>query len=107
MARGRPSNRRDLTRTPGVRRTVAPMRRIYGPDLAYVEDRAARTLTRRIVLVRDGRRGEELHALRLYERDAVVAWLEASGFDVVVDPSYGAASALPGMWVYIATRVQR
>jgi len=71
------------------------------------EDRAAGTLTRRIALVRDGRSGEELHELRLYECDAVVEWLEASGFDVVCHQSYGAGGRLPGMWIYVATRVQR
>lgn len=71
------------------------------------EDRAARTLTRRIALVRAGRASEELHVLRLYEPDAVVEWLAASGFTVVVHPSYGAASALPGVHVYVATRTQR
>ncbi len=71
------------------------------------EDRAARTLTRRIALVRDGRSSEELHVLRLYERHEVVDWLEATGFDVVCHPSYGAARALPGLWVYVATRRQR
>jgi SAM-dependent methyltransferase len=71
------------------------------------EDRAAGTLTRRIALVRDGRGGEELHELRLYEREQVVDWLEASGFDVVAHSSYGAAPGLPGMWIYVATRRQR
>jgi SAM-dependent methyltransferase len=71
------------------------------------EDRAARTLTRRIALVRDGRRGEELHVLRLYAPDELVEWLEASGFDVLRHSSYGAAPALPGLHVYVATRRQR
>jgi SAM-dependent methyltransferase len=71
------------------------------------EDRAARTLTRRIALVRDGRSSEELHVLRLYERDEVVDWLEASGFAVVCHSSYGAARALPAVHVYVATRRQR
>jgi SAM-dependent methyltransferase len=71
------------------------------------EDRAARTLTRRIALVRDGRASEELHVLRLYEREEVVDWLEAAGFDVTSHPTYGAAPALPGVHVYVATRRQR
>lgn len=71
------------------------------------EDREARTLTRRIALVRDGRSSEELHALRLYEPDEVVDWLEATGFDVIRHPSYGAARSLPGVCIYIATRTQR
>lgn len=72
--------------------------------LELQEDRAARTLTRRIALVRDGRASEEVHALRLYEREEVVDWLEASGFAVTWHPSYGAARGLPGVWVYVATR---
>jgi SAM-dependent methyltransferase len=71
------------------------------------EDRAARTLTRRIALMRDGRASEERHVLRLYEPDDVVEWLEASGFGVVVHGSYGAARQLPGMHAYVATRTQR
>jgi SAM-dependent methyltransferase len=71
------------------------------------EDRAAGTLTRRISLGRDGRSGEELHVLRLYEREQVVDWLEASGFDIVAHSSYGAARGLPGVWIYVATRRQR
>ena len=73
----------------------------------FAEDPAARTLTRRIALVRDGRSGEELHVLRLYEREEVVDWLEASGFVVTCHSSYGAASGLPGVHVYVATRTQR
>lgn len=73
----------------------------------FAEDRQARTLTRRIALVRDGRSSEELHALRLYEREDVVDWLEATGFGVVCQPSYGAARGLPGVHVYVATRRQR
>ncbi|MGN6188383.1 MAG: class I SAM-dependent DNA methyltransferase [Conexibacter sp.] len=68
------------------------------------EDPAERTLTRRIALVRDGRSSEELHALRLYEPEQVVDWLEASGFDVTRHPAYGAAKGLPGVHVYVAAR---
>lgn len=71
------------------------------------EDREQRTLTRRISLVRDGRSSEEEHVLRLYEPDDVVDWLEASGFVVSRHPSYGAAPGLPGVHVYVATRMQR
>lgn len=73
----------------------------------FAEDRAARSLTRRIALVRDGRTSEELHVLRLYDPADVVEWLEASGFSAVVHGSYGAASGLPGVHVYVATRTQR
>jgi len=73
----------------------------------FAEDRAARTLTRRIALVRDGRTSEELHALWLYDSGEVVEWLEASGFHAVVHPSYGAAGGMPGVHVYVATRTQR
>jgi SAM-dependent methyltransferase len=76
-------------------------------DMEASEDRAGRTLTRRISLVRDGRGSEEVHVLRLCERDEVVEWLEAAGFGVTCHPSYGAARRLPGVHVYVATRRQR
>jgi len=79
----------------------------WAMDVEGAEDSATRTLTRRIALVRAGRSSEELHVLRLYEREEVVEWLEASGFDVMALPSYGAADGLPGVWVYVATRRQR
>ena len=72
--------------------------------LEVQEDRATRTLARRIALVRDGRASEEVHVLRLYECEEVVDWLEASGFDVTCHASYGAAPGLPGVWVYVAIR---
>jgi SAM-dependent methyltransferase len=76
-------------------------------DVDVSEDRDARTLTRRISLVCDGNSSEEVHELRLYERDEVVEWLEATGFDVTCHPSYGAARRVPGVHVYVATRRQR
>jgi SAM-dependent methyltransferase len=75
--------------------------------LEATEDREEHTLTRRISLVRDGRTSEEVHVLQLYELDDVIEWLEAAGFDVICHPSYGAASRLPGVHVYVATRRQR
>ncbi|HEX5146261.1 MAG TPA: class I SAM-dependent methyltransferase [Conexibacter sp.] len=71
------------------------------------EDRAARTLSRRIALVRDGSRSEELHELTLYDPGDVVDWLEAAGFDATRHASYGAAAGLPGVHVYVATRRER
>ncbi|MFL5816454.1 MAG: class I SAM-dependent DNA methyltransferase [Conexibacter sp.] len=71
------------------------------------EDPETRTLTRRISLVRDGRTSEEVHVLRLYAPDDVVEWLESVGFTATRYPSYGAARALPGVHVYVATRSQR
>lgn len=50
---------------------------------------------------------EEVHVLRLYEPAAVLEWLEAAGFTATCHPSYGAARGLPGVHVYVATRVQR
>lgn len=76
-------------------------------DVATREDRARRTLTRRIALVRDGRAGEELHVLRLYDPAELLAWLEAAGFAATCRPAYGAACGLPGVHVYVATRSQR
>lgn len=72
----------------------------------FAEDPSARTLTRRIALVRDGRTSEEQHVLRLYEPDDVVDWLEASGFAVMRHPAYGAAKRLPGVHVYVARRAR-
>lgn len=70
------------------------------------EDRAERTLTRRISLVRDGRASDEEHVLRLYDADEVVDWLEASGFLATCHPSYGTPHGLPGVQVYVATRTE-
>lgn len=75
--------------------------------LEVSEDRKERTLTRHISLVRDGCASEEIHVLRLYEREEVVEWLEAAGFAVTCHLSYGAARRLPGVHVYVATRGQR
>lgn len=71
------------------------------------EDRDARTLTRRIALVRDGRSSEEVHLLRLYEPDDVIDWLESVGFTATRHPAYGAARALTGVHVYVAMATQR
>jgi len=71
------------------------------------EDRAARTLTRRIALVHDGRASEERHVLRLYDPAELLEWLEAAGFTATRHPAYGAARGLPGVDVYVATRRQR
>jgi SAM-dependent methyltransferase len=95
-------------REPEGRRSASHAGEGWAMRVEFAEDPEARTLTRRIALVRDGRAGEEVHVLRLYERDEVVDWLESAGFDVVCHPSYGAAArGLPGVWVYVATRTQR
>ena len=94
-------------REPDGRRRVRHEGEGWAMRVDFAEDPETRTLSRRIALVRDGRASVELHLLRLYERDEVVEWLESAGFDVVCHPSYGAASGLPGMWVYVATRRQR
>ncbi len=75
--------------------------------LEVAEDREARTLSRRISLVHNGRSSEEVHELRLYERDEVVEWLETEGFDVTSHPSYGVAREAPGVHVYVARRRSR
>jgi len=73
--------------------------------LEVQEDREARTLTRRISLVRDGRRSEEVHMLRLYDPDDLVAWLDVAGFDVERGDGYGAdGPRLPGVHAYVARR---
>ncbi len=74
-----------------------------------VEDRERRTLTRRIEVERCGRRGAEVHELRLYEPDDVLAWLAQAGFeDVERRDAYGDETQLvPGQPVYLATRTTR
>ncbi len=94
-------------REPELRRRVRHEGEGWVMRVEAVEDRASRTLRRRIALVRDGRAVEELHALRLYEPDEVLDWLEAVGFTATCHPSYGAARGLPGVHVYVATRSQR
>jgi SAM-dependent methyltransferase len=94
-------------REPAGRRRVRHEGDDWVMRVDIAEDRAARTLTRRISLVREGRAEEEVHVLRLYECPEVVDWLEAAGFGVVCHPSYGAARGLPGVNVYVATRTQR
>jgi SAM-dependent methyltransferase len=82
-----------------------------GWEIAFenVEDRARRALTRRIVVERDGRRSEELHELRLYEPDDVLAWLAEAGFEQVERrDAYGdEAPLVAGLPVYVATRTKR
>jgi SAM-dependent methyltransferase len=94
-------------REPELRRRARHEGKGWLMRLDVGEDRGTRTLTRRISLVYDGRSSEEVHVLRLYERDEIVEWLEAAGFDVMCLPSYGAARRLPGVDVYVATRRQR
>jgi SAM-dependent methyltransferase len=92
-------------REPQVRRRAVHEGEGWTMRVEMHEQRAARTLTRRIALVRDGRESEELHVLALYAPEQVLMWLEAAGFGVACHPSYGAARGLPGVHVYVATRV--
>jgi len=94
-------------REPQLRRRARHEGKGWVMGLEVSEDREARTLSRRISLVCDGRSSEEVHVLRLYDRDEVVEWLEAAAFDVTCHPSYGAAERFPGVHVYVATRRQR
>lgn len=75
---------------PGRERARQPRRTFAEGDgwtmcLEAHEDAEARTLTRRIALfTRDGdryRRSDELHTLRLHDRDDVLADLHAAGFE--------------------------
>lgn len=91
-------------REPDVRRRIRQEGEGWVMRVEAHEDRAARTLTRRITLVRDGRSSEELHVLRLYEPDELLDWLESSGFEATSHRSYGAARGLPGVHVYVARR---
>lgn len=94
-------------REPELRRRIRQEGEGWVMRVEAREDRAARTLTRRIALVRDGRSSEEVHALRLYEPGELLDWLEASGFDATCHPSYGATRGLPGVHVYVARRARR
>jgi SAM-dependent methyltransferase len=87
-----------------------------GPDWAVLyesrEDRAARHLVRRIEIFRltaDGsyRRSAEAHAVRLFDRRAVTAWLEEKGFEVEVDTAYGRFALPPRRVAFTATRRRR
>jgi SAM-dependent methyltransferase len=70
-----------------------------GPNWAVLsashEDAEASRLTREIETFRDVgdgtyRRSKEVHHVRLFERAAVVSWLEKAGFEVEVTTAYGA-----------------
>ena len=69
----------------------------------------SRWMTRRIVCFRrtaDGfyRRSEELHRLRLYHPEEILAELEAIGFRAKVKPGYGGFRLYPGMHAVIARK---
>jgi SAM-dependent methyltransferase len=84
-----------------------------GPDWAVLsasqEDRAARRLTREIETFRDMgggryRRSSEVHHVRLFERAAVVLWLEQAGFEVQVATAYGPFALPPRRVAFHASR---
>lgn len=83
-------------------------RRIGGDDwsVIVIKDRDGNRLTRRILTFRevDGaiRRGEEVHALELYERRDLLSLLREAGFRVSVRRSYGSRRLPKGHTVYVA-----
>lgn len=93
-------------REPDGRRSIRHDGEGWSIELESVEDGERRTLTRRIVVERDGRRSEEVHRLRLYDPDEVLAWLRVAGFEPVERlDSYGDdAPRVTGLPVYVARR---
>lgn len=83
-------------------------RRLGGDDwsVIVIKDSDGRTLTRRVLTFRaiDGevRRSEEVHALALYDRGALIAVLREAGFRVSVRRSYGSRRLPKGHAVYVA-----
>jgi len=84
-----------------------------GPDWAVlsasVEDAQRRQLTRLIETFRevgDGayRRRSEAHRVRLFERGAVISWLEQAGFEVQTATAYGGFELPPRRVAFYATR---
>lgn len=76
----------------------------------YVEkrtDAANRHLTRRVITYREGRRTEEVHETRLYDRDEVIARLRKAGFSVQVRRSYGTRRVPPTHDVFLAKKLRR
>lgn len=64
------------------------------------------TLTRRVLTFReDGRRDEEVHALELYDRAALLALLRERGFRTTVRRAYGQRRLPKGHAVYLAWRI--
>ncbi|HEX6085761.1 MAG TPA: class I SAM-dependent methyltransferase [Thermoanaerobaculia bacterium] len=62
-------------------------------------------LTRRVLTFReDGRRDEEVHALELYDRAALLELLRTHGFRTTVRRSYGTRRLPRGHAVYLAVR---
>lgn len=85
-----------------------------GPDWAVLsasrEDVATSRLTREIETFRaigggNYRRSSELHHVRLFERSAVVSWLEQEGFQVEVATAYGAYRLAPRRVAFRAFRL--
>ena len=82
-------------------------RRIGGDDWSVIaiKESDGETLTRRVLTFReDGRRDEEIHQLRLYDRDELCALLRAHGFRVTIRRSYGRLRLPGGHALYICDR---
>jgi SAM-dependent methyltransferase len=84
--------------------------RVGGDDWSVIaiKDSDGRRLTRRVLTFRqigeETRRDEEVHALELYDRAAIVDALREHGFTVRVRRSYGSHRLPRGYAVYVARR---
>jgi SAM-dependent methyltransferase len=98
----------------GRRRTYAAGSR-SGRDWAFASqaelDRSGRTLTRRMVSIRNigrqFRRSREVHVVRIYTRRAVAQALTEAGFSSRMSRSYGRHRLLPGSVAVVATKERR
>lgn len=71
----------------------------------YVEKRVeGNVLTRRVITYREGRRSDELHRARLYEREELLPALRAAGFRVRLRRGYGTRRVPATHDVYLATK---
>jgi SAM-dependent methyltransferase len=72
------------------------------------EDREASRLTRRIETFRRRgetyRRGREVHAVKLFDAEALMSWLHDERFEVAVAPSYGDQALGPRRRAFFARR---
>jgi SAM-dependent methyltransferase len=92
--------------TPGRGTGVAVAREGEGwrIESVAVEDRAARTLERRMTIEIGGERREEVHTLRLYESDDVARYLEDAGFTAETLDRYCDFEFWPGYAAFASTR---
>jgi SAM-dependent methyltransferase len=92
--------------TPGRGTGVVSTRQGDGWRIESValEDPVVRTLERRMTIEIDGERREEVHRLRLYERDDVARYLEDAGFTAEPLERYCDFAFWPGYAAFASTR---